>query len=153
MNKNALIIGGIVLAAIVLLPIALGGASGNGASSEGEQRYEDLEDRWRNYQVPEYAARMGLNRVSRDFFDQASRARSYDGIVQRLGIPGTLITDPADLPPTEWSSTHNYYASRIESPEYDLYLWVNEYDCVMVVVEQDGEIVHSFAGMHPEGIR
>lgn len=150
MNKNILIIGGMVLAALVTLPLVLGEATGH---VEGERRYEDIENRWRNYQVPEYAARMGLNRLSREFFDQASRARDYDEVMAALDYTGTRIEDPADLPPTTWTSTHDYYASRIESPEYDLYMWVNEYDCVMVIVFQDGESVHSTAGMHPEGIR
>ena len=142
MNKNALMIGGIVLAVIVTLPLALGksGDAGGGGVSRD----------WRDYQVPEYAERLGLNMVRRELL-QSAPWTSYEAVVAHLhGVEGVEVTTRKDLTPLEYHASYDDMVECAESPESQLYLWVNEWDCPMVLAFKDGEAYMLFDGVHPD---
>jgi len=144
MNKNVLIIGGIVLAVVLTLPLALTSGDGMGVGSGHEPG-----DRFSDYQLPEYAQRMGLNRVRLEVFNN-TRGGSHEVVAEQLGVPGVRIDHPDQLPPMEWFHLHDQWVRTIEDPDKVLYFWVNENDQpVMMSFGEEGFRMR-YAGERPE---
>ena len=137
MNKVLLVGIGLALVVIIALPLLVG---------KVDELPSEVTEDGNGFMTPHYAQRLRLREVPQETLRSCLAERTYEEVVQRLGVPGVQLQQKDDLPPIPFEHLRNIWREDIVHPEKEVYAWVSTYGEVMTITFRNGENVHVYYG-------